>query len=180
MKCTGCGSENSDQAQFCQGCGAALQTAWQRPDVLRIGIDKRILGVIGFTAGVLALVGIFIPWATVSAWGMSASASAWDSVTRATVVGQLVEREAWACLALAGAILILLGALSALAFPRTRMLWGILAIGGLLAIAGPAWGFSDIPTTGILGISVSYGTGVYLTLVGGILGLSGVIGLMRG
>jgi hypothetical protein len=179
MKCTRCGLENSDQVQICQGCGAALQMTLQQPDVLRIGLDKRILGVIGFIAGVLALVGIFTSWATVSVWGMSASASAWHSVTRATVMGQQVEREAWACLSLAGAIIILIVALSVLASPRARILWGILVIGGLLAIAGPAWGFYDIPTAEIMGISVTYGIGVYLTLAGGILALSGVIGIRR-
>lgn len=180
MKCASCGLENGDEAQFCQGCGATLQTAYQEPDVLRAGIDKRILGVIGFIAGVLALVGIFTPWVKVSMWGMSVSASAWDSVTGATVMGQQVEREAWACLSFAGAIIILIAALSALAFSKVRTPWGILVIGGLLAIAGPAWGFSDITTAEIMGVSVTYGTGVYLTLAGGILSLSGVIGLWRG
>jgi len=181
VKCTKCGLENSDQAQFCQVCGAALQTQVLRPDTLRIGLDQKALGVVGLIAGVLALVGIFLPWVKLSGWGMSVSASAWDSVTRATVLeGEGVSREPWACIALAGAILILVGALSALASPRTRILWGVLVIGGLLAIAGSAWGFSAIPTVGILGISGGHGVGEYLTLVGGILGLVGALGLWRG
>lgn len=154
---------------------------------------KRTLGIIGFMAGVLALVGIFTAWATVSGYGTSASASAWDSVTRATVMNQHIKREVWACLAFAGVILILVGALSALVLARTKITWSILAIGGLLAIAGAAWGFSAIPTGGIVGISSSYGVdlsqfgisvghgvGVYLTLVGGVFGLSGIIGLLSG
>lgn len=179
MNCIECGRENSEQAQFCQGCGAALQIPGQQPHVLRIRMDKRILGFIGLIAGVLAVVGIFTSWAKISSWGISVSVSAWDSVTNATVMGGEVGREAWACIALAGAILTMVGALSVLASPRTRMLWGILAIGGLLAIIGSAWGFSDIQTGGILGVSVGYGPGVYLTLVGGILGLVGALGLWR-
>jgi len=193
MNCTKCGQESSEQAQFCQGCGAALQMPRQQPNILRVVMDKRILAVIGLIAGVLALVGIFTPWAKVSALGTSVSASAWDSVINARIMGVEIERYDWTCIALAGAILTLVGALSALVSPKTRMLWVILAIGGLLAIIGSAWGFSDISHIpsggilsggifggGILGVSVGYGPGVYLTLVGGILGLAGVLGLWRG
>lgn len=179
MNCTKCGQENSDQAQFCQGCGAALQTLVQRPSTIRIGIDKRILGVIGLIGGILAVVGIFVSWVKVSVWGISVSVSAWDSVTNATVMEGEVGREAWACIALAGAVLTMMGALSALVSPRSRALWGVLVIGGLLAIIGSAWGFSDIQTGGAFGVSVGYGPGVYLTLVGGILGLVGVVGLWK-
>ena len=55
MNCTKCGQENSEQAQFCQGCGAALQMPGQQPDILRIVMGKRILAVIGLIAGVLAV-----------------------------------------------------------------------------------------------------------------------------
>lgn len=71
------------------------------------------------------------------------------------------------------------GALSALVLPRSRILWGILALGGLLAIIGAAWGFSDIDTGSAWGASVSYGAGIYLTLIGGIFGLIGAFGLLK-
>ena len=122
MNCTKCGMENNDQARFCQGCGADLQMPAQQPNVKSISIrmDNRLLGLIGLIAGILALVGIFLSWVNANAWGMSAGASAWDSVTNSTVMGEEVGREAWACIALVGAILIMVGALSALASPRKK------------------------------------------------------------
>ena len=92
-------------------------------------------------------------------------------------MGEKFERETYACLAFAGAVLILVGALAALTSPKTKVLWVILAIGGILAIIGSAWALSDIETGGILGVSVDRGYGIYLTLVGGILGLIGILGL---
>jgi len=177
MYCTRCGQQNDDQAQFCRSCGAALSKPSQEPGVQQGLTEKRILGGVGLIGGILALVGIFAPWATFSGWRASLDVSAWDLITRATIGTEQLPRETYACLALAGAILALVGALSALAAPKAKALWGILAIGGVLAIAGSAWGFSDIETGIGLGISVNYGYGLYLTLVGGILGFIGVLGL---
>ena len=132
---------------------------------------KRTLAVIGLIGGILALVGIFTPWATggvlVGEW-IPMSASGWDIGSYSTV-------------ALVGACVALLGALSALAAPRVKALWAILAIGGILAIAGAAYGFFDIDTgpgwtsIGHLPACSSYGYGLSLTLVGGILALIGAL-----
>jgi hypothetical protein len=136
---------------------------------------KRIIALVGLVGGILALVGIFTPWITASGWGMSEGWSAWDSITEA----KMMERETYCVLAFVGAILGLLGALSAMAAPRTKALWAILGIGAILAIAGAAWGFSDFfggePGT-YMGVTISYGYGLYLTLVGGILALLGALG----
>jgi len=141
----------------------------------------RVAGLIGLIAGILAVVGLFTPWATLSGWGASVSASAWDSVTNAKVMGEEVGREGWALLALFGTILTLVGALFALASPKTKIAWGLLLTGGVLAVAGSVWAFSDIETGGALGVSAGYGAGLYLTLVGGLLGLiGGVLGLWFG
>jgi hypothetical protein len=182
MKCPKCGMENNDQAKICQGCGTDLQMPAQQPEVKSISIkmDSRLLGLIGLIAGIIALVGIFLHWVNVSGWGMSFGASAWDSVTNATVVGEEVGREAWACIAFSGAVLAVAGALSALVLPGKKILWGILALGSLLAIIGASWGFSDTETGNIMGLSVSYGAGVYMTLIGGIFGLIGaIVGLLK-
>lgn len=130
---------------------------------------KRILALIGLIGGILALVGIFTPWATASAPWISVSASAWDGIKDAAV--------SYFTLALIGACFALLGALSALAAPRVKALWAMLAIGGILAIVGAAWGFFDIETGTGMGVSYGYGYGLYLTLVGGILALIGSLGL---
>lgn len=81
--------------------------------------------------------------------------------------------------ALVGGILVLVGALGLLMFhgvPRKTLL---LAIGGILAIIGAGWGFSDIETGTVLVATVSYGYGLYLCLIGGVLGLLSALGLRR-
>jgi len=130
----------------------------------------RILVLIGLIGGILALVGIFTPWATASGWGMSVSASAWDGIKDSA--------GSYFTVALVGACVALVGALSALAAPRVKALWAILAIGGILAIAGAAYGFFDIETGTEGGFIYGYGYGLYLTLVGGILALIGSLGIL--
>jgi hypothetical protein len=131
----------------------------------------RMLGLLGLIGGTLALVGIFTPWATASYMGLSESLSGWDCIKG--------DGETYCYLAFAGALVALLGALSSLAAPRAKALWTILAIGGILAIVGAAWAFSDIETGTMWGMSVSYGFGLYLTLVGGILALIGSLSLLK-
>jgi hypothetical protein len=98
--------------------------------------------------------------------------SAWDCIT-----GRTSESATYCYLALVGGVLALMGALFALTAPELKVLWAILAIGGILAIVSAIWGFSDIETGRILGLSFNYGYGLYLTLGGGILGLIGSLGL---
>jgi hypothetical protein len=128
---------------------------------------KRTIALIGLIGGILALVGIFTPWATASGWGMSVTASAWDGIRESA--------GSYCTVALIGACIALVGALSALAAPRVKVLWAILAIGGILAIAGAAYGFFDIETGTEMGFLYGYGYGLYLTLVGGILALIGAL-----
>ena len=140
-------------------------------------MGKQILGAVGLIGGILALVGIFTPWATLStAWGGSVSMSAWDSITEAEILGQPAERETYCLLAFAGSILALVGALLAVFAPSMKVPWAILVVGGVLAIIGAVWGLSDIETGSILGISVSYGYGLYLTLAGGVLAFLAFLG----
>lgn len=177
MYCPRCGQENDDQAQFCRSCGAALQKPSQEPGVQPRLTQKRILGGVGLIAGILALVGVFSPWATGYGWQESLSISAWDSITVATIGGRQIPREAWACLVLAGAVLLLVAAVSAVAAPRAKVPWGTLAIGGALAIAGSGWGLSFVTTGTLLGDHLDRGYGLYVTLAGGTLGLIGILGL---
>ncbi len=131
---------------------------------------KEILAAMGLIGGVLALVGIFAPWVTLSTgWGASVSMTAWDSITEAKILGQPAEREMYCLLALAGGILALVGALLAVFAPAVKAPWASLVMGGVLAIVGAVWGLSDIETVSMMDFSVSYGYGLYLTLSGGIL-----------
>ena len=132
---------------------------------------KRVFGVIGLMGGILVLVGIFTPWITASFWRITVGSSAWDCITEPA-------SETYCYLAFAGGIVAIVGTLCALAIPRVKLPWGILATGGILAIAGSAWAFIDI-SSDIEAYSdiLSYGYGLYLTLIGGILSLAGVLGL---
>ena len=176
-------AENSGQARFHQGWGAALQKPSQSPDTRRPMINDRIVGFVALVASILVLVAVFTPWtaASAAAVGLSADASAWDLVINAKVLGEEIGREAWACLALSGAVVVVVGSLLALAAPKTKIPWGILVIitGGLLSAASALWALSDIDTGTMLGFSVTYGFGLYLTLAGGIIALvAGLVGLV--
>jgi hypothetical protein len=131
----------------------------------------RILMLIGLIGGIIALLGIFTPAVTMTGW---LSLSAWDSITETTIMGGVVPRQTYFCLAFAGAVVALLAALTAVAVPKVKALGAILAIGGMLAIAGAAWALFDIET----GYGVSYGWGLYLILGGGILALIGSPGFL--
>lgn len=80
-------------------------------------------------------------------------------------------------MALAGGIVALIFGAVALAI-RSKVLIALLAIGGLLALVGAAWGYYDITTEEVAPLTATVGYGLYLCLIGGILGLvGGVLGL---
>jgi hypothetical protein len=174
MNCTRCGQENDDQAQFCHSCGAPLQEPVQERGIKRWVRDTKMLAYIGLIAGVLALVGVFSPW-TMMPGGYHPNLSAWDAITGLRIGDNAPLAEVWAGLALHGAILALVGALFAVAVPRAKAPWAILGVGSALAIAGCAWGLSDIRDGLIWKLYSGYGYGLFLTLVGGILGLVGFV-----
>jgi len=170
MYCTKCGEENDDQAQFCRSCGAAVQEPIQQQGIQRWVTDKKILWGVGLIAGILALVGVFSPWAT---GRYSPNITAWDAMTGLTAWSHRIY-EIWASMAFAAALLLLGGALSALAAPRSKAPWVMLHTGGALAIIGFAAAFSELRD----GFGYhNCGYGLFLTLAGGILGLTGILGL---
>ena len=175
--CMKCGQETTNQDPLCQRCGSLLEQPSQALRIPRTFVGKRILGVIGLVGGILVLVGVFGPWLTMSGPGFSAHVSAWDSITQATRAGAAVDLKGWAILALVGALCLVAGALSAVAAPHIKALWGIVLTAGLVAVGGVVWAYADTDTTTVMGISIGYGYGAYLTLVGGILGLTGALGL---
>lgn len=182
MFCSKCGEENSAQAQLCHRCGAPLWKSVHINSVPGILLEKRILGFFALVGALLVQVGLFVPWVSANELGISLSASAWDSVTTAEVlIGEKAERESWAILALVGTVITLVSSLAAFAFPKAKLLWCLVGIGGILAVAGALWAFSDIDSGSVWGISVSHGIGLYLTFVGGILCfISGFLGLLFG
>ena len=200
MFCRECGQPISDTDKFCERCGtktsraAAVQSPVVSPAVSAPAVPSeeramlipsgiRFLPLVGLVAGILALVAIFTPWSGVRApgLGISADASAWDQVINAKIMGEELGREAWACLALSGAIAIVLSSLLALATSKTKVPWGILGIitGGLLLAASAFWALADVDTGTMSGVTVTYGFGLYLALVAGIVAcVAGVMGLL--
>ncbi|MBM4462074.1 MAG: hypothetical protein FJ012_01900 [Chloroflexi bacterium] len=166
MSCTSCGQENDDQDQFSRSSGAALQEPVQQRGIQQWLTDRRILADIGLIASILVLVGVFSPWAD------RRNLTAWDAMTGLTYYWDYRLYVIWAGLAFGAALILLVGALYAIAAPKAKAPWVIVHVGGALAIIGFAAAVSDIREGGL-----GYGYGLFLTLVGGILGLTGILGL---
>jgi ribosomal protein L40E len=181
MQCKKCGQENMSGAQVCQRCGTNLmQTTDRQPGVTTSSVGSRITSLLLLAVGVLVLVGIFLPWLTFK-WDvgdlfgrLSVSVSGWDMVTGSGDVEG--GAKFYAILAFAGSIVVLLGAVSALAAPANRLGWAIATVGGVLAIVGSVWGWTDLSDfvaagANTPGVSSDYGVGLFLALAGGIAGL---------
>lgn len=164
-------------------------------------MDKRLL-VIGLIGSILVFAGIFSPWTSVSGSGtyggqsasFTAGASGWDyaqgEVTITAKIAGTSQSQTmpvggtwYPYVALAGGVLALVGVLATLASTRLWQLGVLLPVGGVLAIIGAALSFISIQTGTVtmMGMTArsSYGYGIYLSIVGGILGIIGARGLRR-
>jgi hypothetical protein len=160
----------TQDSQLSRSSGAALHEPVQQRGMQRWVTDRRILGRVALIGGVLAVVGVFSPW-TMNPSSYHPSLSAWDAITGLRIGDNEPLCKAWAGLALYGAVFALVGALVAVATPKAKAPWAILGVGSALAIAGCAWGLSDIRDGLVWKLYSGYGYGLFLTLVGGILGL---------
>lgn len=180
MQCKKCGQENIEGVQTCQRCGARLGQV-ERPDSLApIWFGSRLIGALAVIAAVVAIIGVFTPWASASwisgapAEVRSADGSGWDLMTAS---GDVEEGpEAYAIVAFAGVFVLLLGALWALLDPLSRAAWFVALAGGVAAIAGAAWGMQSVNDVVFAGVgsatvTITGGGGQYATLGGGIAGV---------
>ena len=120
-------------------------------------MKKQTLLIIGLIGGILAAVGVFLPWA--SAFGFSVSG--WDG--RASNYPYVI---------LLGGILALLGGLMALLAVKVKNIDYLILIGGIVALLGWIWAVADAGLSG-------WTYGFYTCLVGGILALiGGIMGVM--
>jgi len=186
MQCKKCGQENIDGAQLCQRCGTTLGKVVRQPSGSPMWFGSRITGAFALVAGVLVLVGIFLPWLEASMnlgelFGtLSISASGWDLMTGSGDVQDGVKT--YAILAFAGSIVLLLGAVWAFLDPEMRFAWAMTIVGGVLAIVGSVWGWQDLNDFVVVGASapeasIGYGAGLYMALAGGIAGvIAGIMG----
>ena len=119
-------------------------------------MEKRTVLVIGLIGGILAAVGVFLPWASV----FGISSSGWD-YTAAVSYPYVI---------LLGGILALLGGLIALLAVKIKNISYLILLGGIIAILGWIWAATDVGDWSL----VTYG--FYTCLVGGILALiSGIM-----
>ncbi len=186
MRCRKCGQETIEGAQTCQRCGARLGEAERRDSLPPIWFRSRFIGAFAVIAAVIAIVGVFSPWAS-AAWtsgdpaeNRSADGSGWELMT----AGGDVEEgpEAYAIIGFAGAWALLLGALWAMLDPLSKAAWFVVLAGAAAAIAGSVWGAQsagDIVFAGAgnAAVTISRAWGLYLTLAGGIAGaLASIVG----
>lgn len=122
-------------------------------------MNKQTLLIIGLVGGIVAAVGVVLPWISVSAGPFTVTASGMDWNQ-----GKVI---------LLGGILALVGGIVALAVKTAPSAVGyLIPIGGILAIAGWGWAVADAGTLS------GFAYGFYACLVGGILALIGTLGVI--
>jgi len=135
-------------------------------------MEKQTLLIIGLIGGILATIGVFLPWigrsymGGWSGWGDSG----WG--LRTTRVISFYSPYP----ALAGGIIALLGGFALL--KEKRPVGFLLPMGGITAIAGGAWGYFDVSAYlsrvgTVPELHLSSGYGFYVCIVGGVLALIG-------
>jgi len=124
-------------------------------------MEKRTLLIIGLIGGILATVGVFLPWA--SAFGYSVSG--WDALSAS------VSNNPDVLLVLIGGILALLGGLIALLAVGMKNIGYLIPLGGIIALLGWIWAVANAGTLS------GWTYGFYACLVGAILALIGGMGL---
>jgi hypothetical protein len=201
--CRECGQPISETDKFCENCGAktaraapvqsaVVTPAAPAPEVptqstVLTSSRFRLVAAIALVGCVLAVVGIFLPWASwtrsyqTPRWYsapvtqyVSGTNSAWDYIRH----GSPVNAHIYQWLVLIGACVALIGALFSLGGQRLKVFWVASVIGSVLAFAGIVWAFAD--GTNLTGVPAqTHEYGMYLTLAGSIIGVvGGLMGLV--
>jgi hypothetical protein len=123
-------------------------------------MEKKTLLIIGLIGGIIAAVGVFLPWISVSGFGITVTANGFDSN-----YGKII---------LLGGVLTLVGAFAVLATTMKSLSY-LIPIGGLVAILGWLWGAADLGFGNLT--SLSYG--FWACLVGAVLALIGTLGIKK-
>jgi len=123
-------------------------------------VEKKTAAIIGLIGGIIAAVGVFLPWYSAGIAGViTVNVSGWDA-TAMTSAPYII---------LLGGVLALLGGLGLLA--NQKALGYLVPIGGIVAILGWAYAVADAGTLS------GFAYGFYACLVGGIIALIGSLGL---
>jgi len=116
--------------------------------------------IIGLIGGVIAAVGVFLPWVSASGFGITVTADGSGSSE-----GKLI---------MLGGVLAIIGALAVLA-TSMKSLGYLVPLGGLVGILGWIWGAADVGFGNLS--SLSYG--FWICLVGAILALVATLGVKK-
>jgi len=130
-------------------------------------MEKRTLLIVGLIGGILTTVGVFLPWASATAFGITVSASGWDALSTSVSNNPDVLRV------LIGGILALLGGLIALLAVGMKNIGYMIPLGGIIALLGWIWAVANAGTLS----GWTYGfyaclVGAILALIGGIMGIT--------
>jgi len=123
-------------------------------------MEKKTLLIIGLIGGIIASVGVYLPWQSI----LGISFSGWD----------FTAAVSYPYVILLGGILALIGALVALV-SKIKGVNYLIPIGGLVAILGWIWAAADIGFGNLT--SLSYG--FWACLVGAVLALVGTLGVKK-
>ena len=140
------------------------------------------IAIVGLIGGILAAVGVFGTWMTMSGIGTGVSVSGWDFAQGTAETGGLSLKLPY--FALLGGILAVVGSVLALVKP-SAVAKSLLAIGGILALIGVAYGLAIADAGAAIsgaapGVSIGAGYGAYLVVIGGILAILSTLGLKEG
>ena len=177
--CPKCGAPQPTGSRFCVGCGTVIQTAGQKASISQGAKSKQTMRIVAIIGAAVILIGFITPWITISGW-VSADISALDWIRGWNFGGETLDRRGEVYLALMGVLLAVAGAISALVGPKAKGRWvTLVSLGGIASIIAAIWGIVDIGRGAELGVSGGYGYGVYLTLIGGLVGLVGAVASLK-
>ncbi len=149
--------------------------------------------IILLVCSVLTLVGVFLPWINISmsfeGISMSMDFSGWDLVSTFSVMDMMMAGSIDPYLVVGGAIAMVVGTLGAIIVSRTsddpegalKIFGGAVIIGAIIAIIGAAWFMIDMTGDSMLsmmGINVSTGYGLYISLLAAIGGIIAAVAPM--
>lgn len=161
MYCSECGEQVPNNSKFCNECGAQTGTVSYTGNQLNYGIAGRVIAGIG---GILVVAGSLLPWSEASNVFRSYSYDGIDGDGEISLVL---------------GILIIVGALIRFNRPGSRALvavvFGILAFAfGIIEFVTVNDDINEVQATNPF-VEASVGVGIYLIILGGVLGLGGIL-----
>lgn len=156
-----------------------IQTGGQGSGVNGRLSSRQATRIVLFVGVGLVLAGFLTPWISYRGT-VSFDITPWKWIEDWTTFGKPIalQGNGEPYLALIGVLLAIIGGIAAAARPRAKALWAVfVSLGGVAAVIAALWALVDIGANGQEGsnVSVGYGYGIWLTLIGGALSLGGAV-----